>query len=149
MQGREDDLEGRLPLEFGMGVDGNAAAVVADGDGLIVRDLELDPARVSRHRFVHGVVQELGGQVMHGVDVGAADVHGGTLAHRLQAFQDLDVPGLVTARRLLGGGLEQIGGFTHARLPAGFSTNVGVVVAGHDTVSKIVRITTSCGQTGL
>jgi hypothetical protein len=46
--------------------------------------------------------------------VGAADIHARALAHRLQAFKDLDVLGGIAARllrRRIGGFREQIGGF--------------------------------------
>ena len=72
-------------------------------------------------RLVHGVVDHLGEQVMQRLLVGAADIHAGPAAHRLQAFQHLDVGGGIAglgagaARRglercpaLRRGGAEQI-----------------------------------------
>ena len=48
---------------------------------------------VAGHRLVHGVIQQLGHQMVHGALVGAADIHAGPAAHRLQPLQDLDVLG--------------------------------------------------------
>ena len=122
MEGRQDDLEGRAVLELGMLVHRNAAAVVAHADGSVGRQLHLDARGVAGHRLVHGVVENLGEQVMHGACVGAADIHGGTAAHRLQALENLDVLGRIigghgAARRLRGGGgVEQVGGAGHGSI---------------------------------
>ena len=48
---------------------------------------------MARHRFVHGIVEDFGRQMMQGVDVGAADIHAGPAADGLEPFQDLDVLG--------------------------------------------------------
>ena len=50
--------------------------------------------------LVHGVVEHFGEEVVQRALVGAADVHARPLAHRLEAFQYLDVLGGI-ARRLL------------------------------------------------
>ena len=118
MQRGEDHLERRLVLELGMRVDGDAAAVVAHRDGAVGGHLQLDDARLAGHRLVHGVVEKLGNQMMHGGLVGAADIHGGTPAHRLQAFENLDVLGGVLGRGL-GRRCEQI---RHGGLTGGAST---------------------------
>ena len=92
VQRGHDDLERRL-LELGVGIDGNAAAVVGDGQEAILAERDLDPARVARHGLVHGVVDHLGEEVVHRLLIGAADVHAGAAAHGLEAFQHLDVGG--------------------------------------------------------
>ena len=48
---------------------------------------------MARDRLVHGVVEHLGEEVMHGLLVGAADIHAGAPAHRLEPLQHLDVGG--------------------------------------------------------
>ena len=54
-------------------------------------------------RLVHGVVDDFGEQVMQRLFVGAADIHAGAAADRLEPFEHLDVgrgiAGLGTARR--------------------------------------------------
>ena len=80
-----------LLLEFRMWVDRDAAPIVGDGQSAVSVELDLDAARVSRDRLVHGVVQHLGEEVMHRLLVGAADIHAGTPSHRLEPFQHLDV----------------------------------------------------------
>ena len=107
MQRGQDDLEGRFVLELGMGVDGDAAAVVGDGDEAVGLELELDPAGMAGHRLVHGVVQDLGDEMMHGALVGAADIHAGAAANGLQPLEDFDVLGGIIGR-FLGRGGEQV-----------------------------------------
>ena len=95
MQRGEDDLEGRRVLELGVGIHGNAAAVVAHRDRVVGGQLQIDAGGVAGHRLVHGVVQDLRHQMVEPPLIGAADEHGGTPAHRLQALEDLDVLGRI------------------------------------------------------
>ena len=74
-----------------MRIDRDAAAIVGDRDEAVRLHLDFDPAGVAGQRLVHGIVDHLGEQVMQRLLVGAADIHAGTLAHRLQPFQHLDV----------------------------------------------------------
>jgi hypothetical protein len=55
------------------------------------RQLDLDPGGVAGHRLVHGVVEDLGEQMVQRLLVGAADIHARAAAHRLQPLQHLDV----------------------------------------------------------
>ena len=55
--------------------------------------LDLDEGGVPLQRLVHGIVDHLGEQVMQRLLVGAADIHAGTPAHRLEAFEHLDMAG--------------------------------------------------------
>ena len=48
---------------------------------------------VAGHRLVHGVVEHLGEEVVHRLLVGAADIHAGPPAHRLEPLQHLDIGG--------------------------------------------------------
>ena len=57
------------------------------------RELDLDEGRMAGQRLVHGVVDHLGEQVVQRLLVGAADIHAGPPAHRLQPLQHLDVLG--------------------------------------------------------
>ena len=45
------------------------------------------------NRLVHRIVERLGGEMMQRALVGAADIHAGAAAHRLQTFEDLDILG--------------------------------------------------------
>src|SRR4029453_11593615 len=74
-----------------MDVHGNAAPVVADGDGTVRVQDDLDRIADAGQRLVDGVVDRLVHEVMQTVGAGVADVHGGALADRLQPFEDLDV----------------------------------------------------------
>lgn len=76
-----------------MRVDGDAAAVVGDAEVTVLFEAHINPARVPGDRLVHGVVDHLGEEVVHGFLIRAADVHARPPAHRLQALQDLDIGG--------------------------------------------------------
>ena len=76
-----------------MRIDRNAAAVVGHGDEAVGVHLDFDPVGVAGQRLVHGVVDDLGEQVMQRLLVGAADIHAGPPAHRLEPLQHLDVLG--------------------------------------------------------
>jgi hypothetical protein len=82
---------------------GDAAAVVDDGDGVVGVDGDGDVVAMAGQGFVDGVVDHLEDQVVQtGAVRGVADVHARALAHRLQAFEDLDA--VRTVARLRAGG---------------------------------------------
>src|SRR3546814_17395917 len=87
MQRRQGDLERRLVREFGVRIDGNAAAVVANGDVAVGGQLDFDAAGVAGDRLVHRVVQDLGDEMVQGAFVGAADIHAGAPAYGFEAFE--------------------------------------------------------------
>ena len=99
VQRAEDDLERGLVGELGVRIDGDAAAVVGHGDGIVGVQRHLDPVGVARDGLVHRIVEHLGDQVVQRAFVGAADVHAGTLAHGLQPFEHLDRGGVVGVGR--------------------------------------------------
>ena len=82
-----------------MRVDGDAAAVVAHGDGAAFVELDLDAGGVAGDGLVHGVVEHLGHEVVEGALVGAADVHAGALADGLEPLEHLDLRRAVIAAR--------------------------------------------------
>ncbi len=59
----------------------------------------LDAGGMARHRLVHRIVDDLGEQVVQRLLVGAADIHAGAAAHRLEAFEHLDVGSRAVAPR--------------------------------------------------
>ena len=78
-------------------VDGNAAAVVADGNAAVGMDLHADMVRVTGQRFVDAIVNDLVDHVVQtGPVVGVADIHAGPLANSLQPLQNLDGIGAVS-----------------------------------------------------
>jgi hypothetical protein len=93
MQRAHDDFERGFFREFRMRVDRNAAAIVGDGQESVGAQFDLDEGGVPGQGLVHGVVDDFGEQVMQRFLVGAADIHAGAAAHRLEAFQHLDVAG--------------------------------------------------------
>jgi len=108
VQGGKDDFQRALVRELRVRINRDAAAVIPDGGATGGVQFQLDPAGVAGHRLVHGIVQHLGHQMVKRAVVGPADIHAGTAADGLQAFQDLDVLGGVFGA--LGGKLlEEIG----------------------------------------
>jgi hypothetical protein len=89
----EHHLDRRHPFAVGRvhHVDGNAAAVVDHGDGVVDVDGDVDLLGIAGQRFVDGIVHHLIDQVMQAHLAGRADVHGRTQANRLKAFEDFDV----------------------------------------------------------
>ena len=61
---------------------------------------------VAGEGLVDGVVDDLVDQVVQAARTGGADVHAGALAHRFEAFENLDVVGAVA---VVGFGVESAG----------------------------------------
>ena len=85
-----DDLKGRL-MHLLMLVDGNTAAVVLHGDGIILVDGYFDILAKASHCLVDGVIDGFVDQVMKTLLTDVANVHGGTLTHGLKAFEHLNI----------------------------------------------------------
>ncbi len=82
----------------------NAAAIVAHRAGAVGIERHRHRARVAGERLVDRVVDDLVDHVVQArTVVGVADVHPGTLANRVEAFQDLD------RFRVIGGGGTGVG----------------------------------------
>ena len=98
---------------FGCGSTGMPRPLSVTDEIALGVEVDLDPGGEARHRLVHGVVDHLGEEVMQRLLVGAADVHARAAAHRLEAFEDLDIGG-----RVVVGGFRSLAGclglFAHA-----------------------------------
>jgi hypothetical protein len=90
MQLGHDDL-GRGNALALVNVDGNAAAVVAHGDGAVGVEHDFHRGGVAGQRFVDGVVDDLVDHVMQAAAViGVADIHARPLADGVEALQNPD-----------------------------------------------------------
>ncbi len=136
VQRGEDHLQSAELLELGVRIDRDATAVIPHRQPVVLLQCDLDEAGMAGHRLVHGVVEGLGRQVVQGGFVGAANIHAGAAAHRLQALQDLDIlGGVISAGRRSGGfgalavaaGAEQI---VHAVFRFARRTLAGAVESG-------------------
>jgi hypothetical protein len=96
VQDGQHDFDGRALLLLVQG-DRNAAAVVAHRDGVVRVDDDVDGRAMAGERLVDRVVDDLVHEMVQAPHAGRADVHAGTLAHRLEAFEDGDVLGVVAA----------------------------------------------------
>src|SRR6266571_986013 len=91
---RQDDLDaGRAVLR--MDVDRNPPTVVCDRDRSVRVQGDLDFLAETGHGFVNRVVQDLVDEVVKAARVDRADVHRRAFSDRLQAFEDLDLRGVV------------------------------------------------------
>lgn len=90
MQRRHDDFERRFAGEFRMRIDRDAAAVIGHGERAVLEQFDIDEGGVAGDRLVHGIVDHLGEEVVQSALIGAADIHAGPAADRLQPFEDLD-----------------------------------------------------------
>ena len=95
MQRGEYDLQCRLTREFRVGIDRNAATIVGNDQLPIRRQSDLDAGGVACNRFIHGVVEHLGGEVMQRPLVGPADIHARAATDRFQPFEDFDIDGII------------------------------------------------------
>ena len=114
MEGGEDHLQRRLARIFGVRVDRDAAAVVADGQPVARLQHDLDPAGMPRDRLVHRIVDDLGGEMVERPRIGPADIHAGAAADGLQPLQHLDGGSVIIVGRGGGTGSEKIGHLTNA-----------------------------------
>ena len=108
VQHGEDDFGGGLLLG-GVHIDGNAAAIVGDGDAVIVVHDDVDLIAVARHRFVDGIVDHFPDEVVQAKLAGRADVHCRALANRFEASENFDRSSVVlvpACRRGRPGGLR-------------------------------------------
>ena len=79
----------------GVHLDRDAAAVVGDLDATVLEDPDVDLRRVSGHRLVDGVVDDLPDEVVQTSLAGGADIHARAFADRLQTFEHGDRGGAV------------------------------------------------------
>src|SRR5438128_12275916 len=87
-----------------MRIDRDTAPVVAHGDPARGPELQFDAGGKPGHRLVHRIVERLGGEMVQPALVGAADIHAGAAAHRLEALKDLDVLGGIAVGGIAGPG---------------------------------------------
>ncbi len=117
MQLGEDHLRGGHALAVSQihHVDGNAAAIVDDGDGVVDVNDDIDFLGVAGESFIDGIVDHFVYKVVQSDLARRADVHCGTKADRLEAFKDLDVfAGIAVVIAVDGGGAER---FSRHRIP--------------------------------
>ena len=98
-----------LPGYLGCGSTGMPRPLSVTVRRLPVLELDLDAAGVAGDRFVHGIVDDLGGEVVERAGVGPADVHAGAAADRLEPLEHLDRGGVVAVGRGGRGSGEQVG----------------------------------------
>src|SRR5947209_7790399 len=91
---RQDDLDSRRAV-LRVDVDRDPATVICHRDGSVRVQGDLDLLAEAGHRLVDRVVDDLVDQVVEAARVDRADVHRRPLSDRLQAFEDLNLRGVV------------------------------------------------------
>ena len=81
VQGGQDDLKGRFVREFRMWVGWNTTPVIADKNGVVRSQFQFDPVGVSCDGLIHGVIENLGHQMMQGCIICAPDIHTGAASN--------------------------------------------------------------------
>jgi hypothetical protein len=109
VQGRQDDLEGGFVGKTRMRIDRDTPAVVADCDPVLNRKLDFDTGSMPGDGLVHGVVENLGDEVMQAALIGSADIHAGAAANRFQPFEYLYVFRGIVRFGLRGRRIEKVG----------------------------------------
>ena len=87
----------------GMHIHGNAAAVIDDGDAVVVMDDDIDLVAIAGQRFIHRVIYHLPNQVVQTLLGGRADIHRRTFAHGLEIAQHFDRGSVVPMTRSFAG----------------------------------------------
>jgi hypothetical protein len=98
VQRRHHDL-GRRALLLLVLLDGDAAAVIGDGDAVVRMQRDADLVAVAGDRLVNRVVDDLVDEVVQPSWAGRPDVHPGTQADGLEPLEDGDVLGAVPVAR--------------------------------------------------
>src|SRR4028118_2140171 len=111
-----DDLGGGLAVLLHL-ADGQPAAVVRDGDGVVRVDGYEDLRAVAGQRLVDGVVHDLPHEVVKTPRPRRSDVHAGTALDRLEPLEDLDRTCIVRAAGMLGSGFSPQRGPSSSHVP--------------------------------
>ncbi len=98
VQRRQHQFDARN-LVFGMKVNWNPAPVVADGNGAIHVDGDVNVIAVAGQVLIHGVVKHFRHAVVQGPFVGAADVHARLLADSFEPLQFPELRRAIFTRR--------------------------------------------------
>ena len=96
VQHRQHDFGRRSPA--GVLIGGNAAAVVDDRDRTVDVNRDVDLIAETGEGLVDRVVDDLVDEMVQPGRPGRADVHGRTLPHRLESFEDFDLVRAVVGR---------------------------------------------------
>ena len=93
MQRGKNNFQCTHMFEFWVWIHWNAAPIVPHRQHIVRFQRHLDEAGMTGHRLVHGVIENLGCQVMKGGFIRAADIHPRPAAHRFQPLENLDILG--------------------------------------------------------
>ena len=148
-RGHHDLCRGNLLAVDHHVIDGNATAVVHDGDGVVGLDRDFDLRGETGERFVDRVVDDFIHQMVQSHFARRADIHRRTLAHGFHAAEHFNGVGIVVAAAIASaacrGDRRYFFGFCF-----GFSNGSSDFFGGHSAPRKcpdFVRIR-SCSSPG-
>ena len=78
-----------------MDVDGNTTTIILHHDRSIRVHRDRDMFRMTCHRFIDRVIDDFPDEVMESLFIRFSDIHPGTFANGFEAFEDLDLTGVV------------------------------------------------------
>ena len=87
-------LSGRNTLFF-VQIDGNTAAIIDYGDGIVVVNGDVDFVAIAGQGFIHGIVHNFINQVVQSHFASGPDIHGRPQPDCFQALQHFDASGIV------------------------------------------------------
>src|SRR5918997_1517563 len=116
VQRGHDDLCGGLAVLLHL-ADGQPAAVVGDGDGVVRVDGDEDLRAIPGQRIVDGLVHDLPNEMVKTPRPRRPDVHAGTAFDRLEPLEDLDRTCIVRAAGMLGSGFSPQRGPSSSHVP--------------------------------
>ena len=93
MERGQDDFQRAQLREFRVRVHRNAATIIAHHQPIIGLKRHFNAVGMAGHGLIHGVINDLGRQMMQRVFIRAANIHAGAAADGLQPFQHLDILG--------------------------------------------------------
>ena len=86
VQAGEDEFHAGDAFFF-VDIDGNAASVVANGNGTICMNGHIDMSAMARQKFIDRVIKNLAHAMVESSLVGSADIHTGLFAHGLESLE--------------------------------------------------------------
>ena len=90
-----DNFQSRFVGIFRVGINRDSPTVIRDSNGIVCVHNNINFIGKTCNSLVHGVVQNLGHQMVQSCFIGAADIHSRPVADRLKPFQNFNGLGAV------------------------------------------------------
>ena len=94
MEYRHDCLERRLSRLW-VDIDRDTTSIIFDRDRSISMHIHEDMLRMSCHRLIDRVIDDLPDEMVETLFIGLTDIHSWSFSDGLESFEDLDLTGVV------------------------------------------------------